>query len=346
MGSRIVDLPVIALSLLIVAGVSAPADGALSVVPRLAVAGQGSLGIQLIPSSAASGDPLARSYIVERLAPGTRVRRSIEIINGTRRTADVAVYPAAATLLRGIFGFAAGHTQNAPSSWTSVSRGRLNAQPGSTELETVTIKVPKGASPGERYAVVWAQVSAPAPTGGGVTLVNRVGVRMYLSIGPGGTASRNFAVGPLIASRSRSGKPVVVSRISNIGAGTLDISGRLTLTRGPGGLGAGPFAVELGPTLAPRESEQATVQLNSQLPRGPWRAKIVLTSGSIERVTSATITFPARREAATSTVSRASPSESRRLVLGFGVLVLLTIAASGLVRFRRRSTLRSAGDRA
>jgi hypothetical protein len=160
-------------------------------------------------------------------------------------------------------------------------------------FETVTIKVPKSASSGERYAVIWAAVSGPAPAGGGVTLVNRVGVRMYLSIGPGGAAHASFVIGSLTGQRSGSGEPLVVADVRNTGKRTLSIGGMLTLSDGPGGLRAGPFPVKLAAPVAPGMSESAAVALDGSLPRGPWRAEVELNSGFIQRSAVATITFPA-----------------------------------------------------
>ena len=64
------------------------------------------------------------------------------------------------------------------------------------------IDVPVDASAGERYAVVWAEVSAPASAAGGVTLVNRVGVRVYLSVAPGGAVAGGAAT-PAVANDRR-----------------------------------------------------------------------------------------------------------------------------------------------
>ena len=101
------------------------------------------------------------SYIVNRVAPGTTIHRRIEVENGTRSMAHIAVYVAGASLSHRKFSFAPSHVQNELSSWTSVDRKTLRLEPGSVAYETVMIAVPKEASPGERYAVVWAEVSSP-----------------------------------------------------------------------------------------------------------------------------------------------------------------------------------------
>ena len=141
----------------------------------------------------------------------------------------------------------------------SASTGRI--------LDGVTIVIPSGVSPGERYGVVWAQVSAPSTTQSKVRLVNRVGVQMYVSVGGRGTPPE-FTVGPLAASRSPGGIPVIVAEVHNTGQAALDITGELTLSDGPGGVSAGPFPVELGTLLAPDHSATERGQLPRLLPVG------------------------------------------------------------------------------
>jgi hypothetical protein len=319
----------------LLAGIVVPASSALAASPQRPTASSSGIGIRLVgvPADAGKG-PLANSYIVDLLAPGTSIRRRIEISNSTSTTMDVAVYPAAADLRRGTFGFASGHSRNELSGWTSVSRGVLRLPPGARALETVTIDVPKGATHGGHYAVIWAEVSAAAPAGGGVTLVNRVGVRMYLSVGPGGAPPANFAIASLAAERAPTGEPLVVAKIRNSGRRTLDISGTLTLAKGPGGLRAGPFPVTPATALAPGDSERVTVLLDKRLPRGPWRAHMTLRSGPIQRAAVATITFPRH-------VAVAKPAgPSRHLIVGALIfLVSLAVAAFAILLSRTRRTM-------
>jgi hypothetical protein len=309
----------IALSLL--AGLIVPGSNALA-------AGSGGIGIRLadIPWDSRD-DPLTGPYIVDRLAPGATVRRRVEISNSTRSTATVAVYPAAAALPQGRFAFAEGRTRNELSSWTAVNRKVVSVPPGTRLFKTLTIAVPKTASLGERYAVLWAEVSAPAAATGGVTLVNRVGVRMYISVGPGGGQPSNFAIGSLSAERSETGAPLVVAVVHNTGGQTLDIAGDLILSDGPGGLRAGPFAVELESALTPSSSESATVRLDTRLPRGPWRAEIRLRSGLVQRTAERTITFPVIVGAAKPAPADGGAETGPMIVAGvFGILALLALA--------------------
>ena len=149
---------------------------------------------------------------------------------------------------------------------------------------------------------------------------------MYLSVGPGGAPPSNFAIGPLTAERSAAGEPIVVATVRNTGKRTLDIRGTLTLSGGPGGLRAGPFPVTLGATLGPSASEPATIRLDGRLPRGPWRAQLRLTSGSLQRTAAATITFPRRAAAHPSTSGGGSSGRRRVAEILLALLALLALA--------------------
>jgi hypothetical protein len=275
------------IALSVLAGIIIPASSPFAAPPRQP---PGGIGMRLIARPGpVPTNPLARTYIADRVSPGTTIRRQVEVINTTHARANVAVYTAAASLTRGKFGFAANRTKNELARWTSVSRPALHLAAGKKSMETVTIKVPKMASPGERYAVVWAEVSAPPKDG--VKLVNRIGIRMYLSIGPGGAPAPKFVIGKLTAQRSSSGQPLVVANIRNTGSNTISLSGKLTLTNGPGGVRAGPFRAQLGAALSPGEFRPITIRLSRQLPLGIWRAHLQLRSGQTERTAVATLKF-------------------------------------------------------
>ena len=85
-------------------------------------------------------------------------------------------------------------------------------------VEDVTIRVPRNATAGERYAVIWAEASASAPGGGGVRLVNRVHIRVYLTVDRGGAAPM-FTLSGLHADRS-GGEALIVAAVHNTGGST------------------------------------------------------------------------------------------------------------------------------
>lgn len=253
----------------------------------------GSLGIRLIPDPAAGNDPRALLYIIDHLAPGARIDRQVEVSNSTGSTARVSLYSSAATIVDGSFIGSEGRTPNDLSTWTTVTPDTIDLPAGGKRIADVSVVVPSDAAPGEQYGVIWAEVStAGGPGAGPVTQVSRVGVRLYVSVGPGGAPASDFTVGALTADRSPAGLPIVRAAVRNTGGRALDLNGTLSLTAGPSGLSAGPFAAQLANTLVPGDAQDVIIELGKDLPAGPWDAEVTMTSGLLERVSSATLTFP------------------------------------------------------
>lgn len=291
-------------------------------VPSLAQAPQ-TVGIRIVDvPTIRTDDPRAREYIVDHLAPGTTITRRVEVSNDTEEPQVVQLYAAAASIPDGSFQFGDGRAANDLTSWTTVDPPTVNPTAGGKVLATVKIAVPADASPGERYGVVWAEPPPAVPSGGGVTAVNRVGVRIYLSVGPGGEPASDFTITTLEARRAADGSPLVAATVRNTGGRAVDLSGELRLTNGPGGLSAGPFDAKLGTTLGLGQTEPVLVALDPAIPRGPWDAHIVLRSGTTEREATAQVTFP--ETAATS----AGPVKAKSTSGGSG---LLPLAAAALI---------------
>src|SRR5437762_204087 len=83
--------------------------------------------------------------------------------------------------------------------------------------------------------------TSPPDTGGGITQVSRVGIRLYISVGAGGPPAAAFTIDTLTAQRSADGAPTVVAAVQNTGGRALDMNGSMELRNGPGGLSAGPY---------------------------------------------------------------------------------------------------------
>lgn len=306
--------------------------------------GGGTIGLRLVEvPTATADDPRAQHYIVDHLAPGTVIQRKIEVSNNTAAPLDVALYPSAASIADGSFMGADGHTPNDLTTWTSVSPDTTSVPANGASTATVTVTVPADAAPGEQYGVVWAEAASAAPSGSGMKQVSRVGIRVYLSVGPGNPPASNFVIDTLAAHRSAEGLPTVVASVHNTGGRALDLAGTLQLSAGPGGLTAGPFPVTLGTTVGIGETEPAAVVLDKSLPAGPWDAAITLKSGLLEVSEHATITFPDTGEAApVAAVPVPIPQSSTPawLLPAVVVLAVLLIGVAVLLVFvlRRRRT--------
>jgi hypothetical protein len=322
----------------LVAGVVASGAGAAAAA---GTAPEGSVGIRLLEApTGRAGDPRARLYVVDHVGPGATVTRRVELSNGTARPVRLSLYAAGAEVQQGRFRFLDGRAANELTGWTTLRPGRIPVPARGTAAATVTIDVPADASAGERYAVVWAELPTSVAAGGGVSTVNRVGVRVYLSVGPGGEPPSRFVIESVTADRATDGRPVVVVRVRNSGGRALDLSGELRLSGGPGGLRAGPFPVQLGTTLGPGESGLVRVPLDPAVPDGPWRVSITLRSGVAQDSASATATFPARPGSAGEEAPATTAAAGRTpLAVGGALLVL------GALAVLRRRDRRSRGSR-
>ncbi|MGI5213008.1 hypothetical protein [Plantactinospora sp. CA-290183] len=235
-------------------------------------------------------DTRAHRYIVDHVKPGTTIRRRVEVVNASSVRRKIDLYAAAATVHGTEFGFAPERTQNELTSWTKLDRASVELGPREETRAWVTVAIPAEASAGERYGVIWAELAGDVDQDTNVRNVTRSGVRMYLSVGPGGEPPSDFEITGLTGQRRPGGTPVVSAEVRNTGGRALDLSGELQLTDGPGGLSAGPLKVDAG-TLAMGAAGPVSIPLDAQLPDGPWTVQLKLVSGWVERRAEGKLTF-------------------------------------------------------
>lgn len=324
----------ITLVILLAAGALAPAAGVFAQVTPAKPAG---LGIRLVdvPASRAN-DPRAQTYVVDHVPPGTTVRRKIEIRNDTDGPTQVRIYAGAARIQNGAFVPASDERAGDIPQWVSLSAANTSLARGATRQIDVTINIPQNTSGGERYGVVWAELP-PVRGRTGISEINRVGIRIYLSVGSGSEPATSFNIESLTAKRLGNGVPAVAAQVRNTGGRAIDLSGELSLANGPGGTKAGPFPAKLGTTLAPGSRASVEVPLPRDLPAGPWDAQLTLSSGTVTHEAKARITFPstpgtASRAAAATTEAigggeNDDGSDSGPVLAVLGVIALLAILA-------------------
>ncbi len=326
------------IALVLVAGAVATVTLASAGVADDAGVGHG-LGIRLVDVPVAAADnPRARVYIIDHVRPGETIERRVQVVNDTRHPAKTALYAAAADIGGGGFIGAQGRAENELSSWTSVKPRSPFLEPGDRRLATVRIRVPEDASEGERYAAVWAEVTTPPRRPGGILHVSRVGVRIYLSVGPGGEPASDFAIRSFTAARADDGSPVVQVLVRNTGGRALDLEGRLRLSEGPGGLSAGPYRLSPGTTLGIGQAEQVSVVLDKRLPDGPWLAEATVRSGLLKHTASAKLTFPSAPGASSTVEAKHGAGLPWVAILALVMAVLLLAWLAWLVWRRRRAT--------
>ena len=310
----------------LVSAIAAPSSGQGG--PGVATPGI-SIGLAEAPSDRAD-DPRALSYVIDHVAPGSTIERSVRVGNTTEQPQKVELYAAAADVADGEMQFAEGRTANELTGWVTVSTASVEVLPGGEVIAEVTITVPSDAADGERYGVIWAEL--PPDTSSPVTLINRVGIRIYLSVGDGEEPASDLAIESLTAARADDGAPVVRALVRNTGGRALDMSGELSLTDGPGGLSAGPFPARLGSTLGIGAANPVEVPLSPELPAGPWNATITVRSGTLERTAEAMITFPDEAGTSGEAVMATSITDSTggRLALTLAVALALAVLVAAL----------------
>ena len=314
--------------MLAVAGAIAPATGALGQTSQPA---QPQIGIRLLEAPVSlQNDPRAQVYIIDHVAPGATFSRKVAVSSTADSPVQVQLYSGSATINGGSFnGEPVGQT-NDLSTWITVSPSSVTIPPHGEVTATVTIAVPQNASSGERYAVVWAQ--PPESTGnGGISVINRVGIRVYLSVGTGAAPPIDFTINSLTAARNASGIPYVTAQVHNTGGRALDLTGTLALTNGPGGTSAGPFPAKLGTTLGIGQTEPVTIPLARNIPSGPWLATITLTSDQVTHAAAATITFPTVAGETSAPVLAVAVHHRNASFWAAAVIAVIVLAAVGLL---------------
>ncbi|MBM4490415.1 hypothetical protein MWT96_12190 [Prescottella equi] len=314
----------------VIAAVSVPASALAA--PDQATP-DGSIGVRLLDAPVAlKDDPRALRYIVDNLPPGTTVTRHVMMSNDTGAPAQIDVYAGAARVADGTFALGEPGETNALSSWISVDRPTVDLADGEQAEVAVTIAVPQDAPEVEQYAVIWASHKAPASNG--ITNESRVGVRVYLSVGPGNGPPADFTISSLTPRRTADGLASVVASVTNTGGRAVDLAGTLNLSGGPGGLSAGPIDSAVA-TIAPGEDGEVVIAVPDSvaLPAGPWKADVELESGIIKHDTSATLTFPDKGDGES---VGASDSTSWPLIAGIVVAVLAVAGVGGYLVVRKR----------
>jgi hypothetical protein len=175
-----------------------------------------------------------------------------------------------------------------------------------------------------------AKASQGNRPGIGLTEISRVGIRVYLAVGRGGTPPTSFDVTSITGRRTPGGQLLVVAHVRNTGGRALDLNGTVRLADGPGGTSAGPFPVQKIVTIAPGQSWDMVFVVPHTLPAGSWRATVRLASGLTRATGAATVMLAAAAAA------QAALSGVPWLWLALIVILLALTAAMGRFWWQHR----------
>ena len=317
--------------------VTAPALAAAH-VPAAASGARG-IGIRLADASVSRrDDPRAQAYVDDFVKPGTTFTRHVQVYDFTPNPLHLLMYAAPASIVGESFAMGARGAQSELTDWMTVTPSTVDLQPGRSTTVAVTFTVPRQASKGERYGAVVAELPAAKPKPGTVSVATRVGVRVYLDVGPGGEPASDFTVSSLTARRLPDGTPVVTAAVTNTGGRALDLGGTLSLSDGPGGLRAGPYKVTNIPTLAIGKQGTVDIPLDKQTPNGPWLATLRLRSGYITHAVKGRILFPSTPGTSAKPVKAVPITKDRHVLvpIAIGLILALVIGLLLFLLWKRR----------
>lgn len=304
----------------------------------------GSIGIRLgNVSESLADDPRAKTYIIDNIPPGNSITREIIVTNHMDAPVSLDLYAGPANLRDGSFDVEDRGAASALTSWISLEKGTVHLDPGQEQTVAVTIDVPANAPELEQYGVIWASTQQPEAEGGKVSLVSRVGVRVYLSVGAGNGPPSDFTITSLTPQRDADGGATVVANINNSGGRAVDLSGTLDLTAGPGGLTANTVSAKTT-TIAPGDGGEVVFVLpnSSSLPAGPWQAAVKLESGFNKHDQSVELSFPDKGVGnAVGASSSMSGGAIAGIAIGAVVVLLVVIGASVYFLGNRRRAVAS-----
>lgn len=226
----------------------------------------------LRPVRPATAEARDRSYVVRTVRPGTVLTDRLEAVNLTAGPLDLTVAAVDATV--GPDGtFTPGTERRAEGAWIEVTPAQVRVPARGTAPVDLRIRVPADAAPGDHIATVVAQ-KAGAPSGGGVQLVQRVGVRVYLTVErpEGGVGARSFEFRALRWVGAPSAR-TFEAEVANTGALLVEPLGTLTLSRGD--LGTDADVPVLGAVPA-GESRRLRFTVPGELEPGRYEARLRL----------------------------------------------------------------------
>ncbi|HVF75962.1 MAG TPA: hypothetical protein VM938_13030 [Acidimicrobiales bacterium] len=286
----------------------------------------------LRPDRPATAEARDRSYVVRTVEPGAEFSDRLLAVNLTDKPIELDVAPVDATIT-GDGQFAPGTATQADGRWLTVTPARVRVPARGTTPVSVRVKVPADAAEGDHIAAVVAQKAGPPTGSGNVQLVQRVGVRVYLTVqsaagesGRTGGLARTFEFKDL-----RWAGDAFEVDVQNTGDLLVEPLGTLTISRG--GLDGSTDLPVLG-TVPPREQRTFKVPPPKPLEPGTYdaRMKLRLVQGGADQERSLTFTFDGALKAADD-----ADDDKKRDGLPWWLILLSMVALAAVaVEARRR----------
>ena len=278
-----------------------------------------------------TADPRHVHYIIDAVTRGNTLEREVVVTNATVNDLSIEVYVGDAAVRGRRFAFDDELRPGGVASWSRVAPSSLVLAAGASATAVVAITPPLDAAPGEHYGVIWAQL----PARGDASVVNRVGVRMYLALGNGTVPPSDLSIDAITPSRDELGGAQLAVNVTNIGGRALDVAGTVELRSREGSR----LSAELDPgtVIPPGDSGEATARF-ADVDDGPWEATAVVRANGVERQAAGTITFPTDRDRRARPVVVTAHHHSTKplVVVALGGALVAIVAFARLRAGRRR----------
>jgi len=210
------------------------------------------------PVQTASGLRRTFDYTTD---PGTQIVDSVLITNQGTAPADFLIYATDATndLDTGAFGLLKRDEKPTDiGSWITMASDKLTIGPGMQATVPFNLLIPSDAAPGDHVAgIVAAVLTTGQQDGSAVTLEQRVGARVYLTVS--GIPKVGVEATGLVAGFTPEWNPFAPGTmdvnylVHNTGNIRMDINQKVVVT-GPFGIPLGEFTPDPIPNLLPRQS--------------------------------------------------------------------------------------------
>jgi len=278
-------------------------------------------------------------YVTDHVAPGATVSRTVRIGNDGEAPLEVEVSVGGAAIVDDRFTFDA-EVPGADElvSWASVLEDRVTVPAGDDVRVDIDLLVPPEADAGERYGVIWAAVRGTDASG--TSVVNRVGVRIYLSVGDGPAPTRDVDLELLAIERDDEGSLAGLLTVTNTGGRALDLRGEVTV-------GSAIGAMAPAHTVAPGDSTEVPIvfEPDADVQAGRQDATVVVRAAGIERSGEATVVVPDGAGRRGPPASITSPTDRPGGVpVALAALLAALVGAGVVVLARRRRAASSSSS--
>lgn len=184
--------------------------------------------LSIYPTNFKEDDPKTRSWFILEFSPGQTQLSEVTVENKSGEAVSLEIYAVDATSNKdGAFTLFPKGTKEDAGGWINLDRDNLELAAHSKMTVPFSISVPRLATPGDHVAGIAIEPKSKAvPPSSGVSVVQRLGVRVYLTVK--GERIKRLEISDLKVVGALGGGQLAYS-LSNLGNTNLPVSGNLVV---------------------------------------------------------------------------------------------------------------------